>query len=203
MTSGFHVCLVGPDGAGKTTICDLLKDELIADGHQVKRLVPRPDWFHKVSPSTFDYHRPHAEKPRSPLKSMVQMIKKLVFYTLRRASSRETNTVYLEERGWLDQAVDHLRYRIHHDTVRFPELTHWLVGRPDLTVVLGGDAEVIAARKEELEVDEVARQLNRWEKLINSSPKQSLILETTDLEIEETVEVIKEALAQGRKLAQA
>ena len=77
------------------------------------------------------------------------------------------------------------------------------MGRPDLTVVLGGDAEVIAARKEELEVDEVARQLNRWEKLINSSPKQSLILETTDLEIEETVEVIKEALAQGRKLAQA
>lgn len=195
MTAGLHVCLVGPDGAGKTTITNLLADSLTDDGHVVERLVPRPNWFHKVSPSTFDYHRPHAEKPRTPGKSHVQMAKKLAFYALRRATSRSARTVYLEERGWLDQAVDHLRYRIHGDAVRFPERTEWIVGRPDLTVVLGGDASVIAARKEELDVDEVARQLNRWEELLAASPMRSLTLHTTELTVEDTVDQIRDALA--------
>ena len=199
--AGLHICLVGPDGAGKTTITNLLAESLSEDGYTVERLMPRPDWFHKVSPSTFDYHEPHAEKPRTPGKSHVQMAKKLVFYALRRATSRSADTVYLEERGWLDQAVDHRRYRIHDDAVRFPERTEWIVGRPDLTVVLSGDASAIAARKQELDVDEVARQLNRWHDLLATSPMRSLTLHTTDLSIEETVAAIRSAVSADLQVA--
>ena len=195
MSSAFHIAIVGPDGAGKSTMANLLAEHLEEAGRKVERLEPRPTWFHTVSPSTFDYHEPHAEEPRTPAKSLAQLIQKLFFYVVRTATSRKRDTVYIEERGWLDQAVDHRRYRLNERIVPVVERTARVAGRPDLIVVLGGDPAVIAARKHELEEHEVDRQLRRWDEHAGSSPSgETMVLDTTATSVEDTALEIREAV---------
>ncbi len=178
-----HVCLVGPDGAGKTTLATKLSDELTTRGLMVRALQPRPSWFHTVKPSTFDYHDPHAEAPRGFLASIFQVLFKLPFFILRTVECcLSRDGVHIEERGWLDQAVDHRRYRLSERVVPLVRCLRSAAGRPKLTVVLTGDPSHIASRKQELTTQEVERQLAEWDRYFSQlSHAHALRIDTTQM----------------------
>jgi hypothetical protein len=76
-------------------------------------------------------------------------------------SSRQRLVLY--DRCLLDMAVDPVRYGLRS---RKGVILLWrILPRPDCVVVLADDPSVIVERKNEISVDEVARQLSAWRSL--------------------------------------
>jgi thymidylate kinase len=85
------------------------------------------------------------------------------------------------ERGWWDLVVDPARYRLNAPPA-WIHLLGRLLPRPDRTIVLTGNAEVILARKAELSPDELARQLDAWRALPTARLRAVAIDATMPLE---------------------
>ena len=165
-----HVCIVGPDGAGKTTVARGVSEALDAAGWAVHPVKPRPRTIDARTNRDFDYRAPQARPPRSAWRSTTKLLGKLGYAWARTLSDRVRHrgagpTVLIEERGWLDHGVDYLRYRIHPRAARLVPRLARLTPRPDVSIVLTGDAHELADRKGELSRSEVTRQLDRWQEL--------------------------------------
>jgi hypothetical protein len=188
------VCVVGPDGAGKTSIAVGLETRLIEQGYSVQRLQPRPKVIDKHTNPDFDYHNPHQHEPRNLSRSLLKVGAKFGYAwasaaQLRLTRSNDCRPDYtLEERGWMDHGVDNRRYRIH-PTAGALVLRLWrFVPTPDKCILLTGDPATIAARKTELTTDEVRRQLDVWADLATRQKlgRSVLVLDTTSLTEAET-----------------
>jgi thymidylate kinase len=161
--SGAVLSIVGPDGAGKTTLIDsLLQGELA--GAPVLRM-RRPGVLYRRSVPDVPVTEPHRDPPYHPLASLAKTAYLLVDvwlgWRLRiRPFVRRGGWVIIE-RGWWDIAVDPLRYRMR----QHGRLLWWL-GRllpaPDLLMILEAPPEVVFARKTELTVAELGRQMGAW-----------------------------------------
>lgn len=171
--TGFMVVVAGPDGAGKSTVADVLQEGLSAFFRRGARFHWRPGLLPSLSSlaraSDPDVSNPHDRVPRSPIGSTVTL---LYYWTdfllggwgrLRPAKSRSSFIVW--ERGWWDMHVDPLRYRL----TRFPLLLMRTLAvplvKPDLHVVLEGDPDELSRRKQEITAAEVRRQLQAWRAL--------------------------------------
>jgi Phosphotransferase enzyme family len=167
--TGLLVALVGPDGAGKSTLARSLPDA--CEGlfrrealfHWRPGVLPRPGSFVR-SPAS-DPCRPHQRDPHSRAISTALLIyfwtDFLVgswtrFYPLR----VRTGLVVLE-RGWWDILVDPRRYRLDVPPALVKALGR-LLPAPDLTLVCEAPVEVVTARKNELAGHEVFRQTQAW-----------------------------------------
>jgi thymidylate kinase len=100
----------------------------------------------------------------------------LVGSLLRVRPALSRGTWVIMERGWWDIAVDPVRYRLSAGDCLAGRLGR-LLPRPDLLVLLEAPPETIRARKEELEPDELVRQVGRWRAVARSEPR-SLILDS-------------------------
>ncbi len=189
------VCVVGPDGAGKTSVSVGIEERLIEQGHSVQRLQPRPKVIDKRTNPEFDYKNPHEHEPRSLSRSLLKVGAKFGYAWVSAAQLRlaprggACPDYTLEERGWMDHGVDNRRYRIHA-TAGALVLRLWrLVPRSDKCILLTGDPETIAARKAELSTGEVRRQLDLWKDLADRRRlgRSVLVLDTTSLTEAETV----------------
>jgi thymidylate kinase len=157
------ILIVGPDGTGKSSLADRLEDILgrerpVRRVHHVFRGLPGSAASRR--PST----EPHGRRPYPRWLSILKVAylfagHLLGWYGTIRPFVMRGGTVIVE-RGWWDMVVDPRRYRLGNS---------WLARRlagfvpsPDLTLVLDAPANVIHARRDELEVDELARQLSEW-----------------------------------------
>lgn len=196
MTRGVHVCIVGPDGSGKTTLAEATEQALTSRGVECRRVKLRPGWVEAAKTVPFDHHHPQKESPRGLARSAGKVCAKAGYFVLRELRSRSDEySVRIEERGWRDQMVDNRRYRLHANTKSLISALSRIVDTTDLTVILTGDPDEIVARKPELTVVEIQRQQELWMRLGERGRLGTYVcIDTTTLSTEEALSGLTDAL---------
>jgi hypothetical protein len=160
---GAVVVLAGPDGAGKSTLSRDLS--AVWTSVPVAQLHHRPGILGGRTPAGSPASNPQRERPYPRLLSGMKLLFLWLDFELgwwlRYRRFVRTGGVLLHERGWWDIAIDPLRYRLRP----MPRLVHALnrfLPKPDVTIVLEGDPQLLLARKRELPVSELHRQMRAW-----------------------------------------
>lgn len=171
-----------PDGTGKTTFIQKLGNELgfyyvcspsdlLSIHHFRPCILPNLGAIGEkagVMKQDTDFTNPHRAKPVNPISSFIRMTYYWIDYfvgmplLLRKNAQFDKFTIF--DRYVYDLLVDPGRTRI--------KLPYWirgifarLVRQPKIVFVLNTDAETIYARKQELTIDEISRQLTEFCKL--------------------------------------
>ena len=161
-----YICIVGPDGTGKSTLAARLADEL--DGPTLHR-----HWRPGGIPSlrrlagrgeSGVITEPHAADVHGTAKAAVRTLYYAGDFIIGHATVfwpvLRTGGFVILERGFEDMVVDPTRYSL--PSGRLPALLLPLIPRPDCTIVLQGDPALIHRRKPELPETEIARQCEVW-----------------------------------------
>ena len=180
------IAVEAPDGTGKTTFIDSLVTELrkyyVSDEgrfciHHFRPLIlPNLGAVGEkagVMKQDTDFTRPHRAKPAGKLSSFIRMTYYWIDYLLgipyllRKEVQAEKYTIF--DRYIYDFLADPERARI--------SLPYWvrrlfarMVIQPQIIFVLNTEPEIIFKRKQELELDEIKRQLSEFRKIETISP---------------------------------
>lgn len=169
---GYSIVFLGTDGSGKSTIINEVKPILLQSFHNsvyyehlrpnlipsIAKLLGKAESFE--GPVT----DPHAKVPSGFVGSFVRwsyyMIDYTLGYWLKVFPKRSLKScVWIFDRYYYDYRIDKRRTRVNLPDwmLRFGQA---IIPEPDIIICLGTDAEKIYARKPELELKEVERQVN-------------------------------------------
>lgn len=163
---GLSILVVGPDGAGKSTLARALTERVGAKRkivlvHHRRPVLPARKRGESGEPVT----EPHGEKPYGTWASIGKVIYLFVDvqldWYLRTRKAVRRGAWLVTERGWWDIGVDLRRYRLSCGRRLSVALGH-IAPQPDLVVVLEAPGEEVFARKPELTPDEIDRQVSTW-----------------------------------------
>jgi hypothetical protein len=165
---GRVIVVAGPDGAGKSTLCDAIAERALA-GKPVLRLHHRPGLLPVRTTDEGSVTDPHRDDPYPGILSMVKtgylFVDYLLGWAIRvRPWVRRGGWVLLE-RGWWDIAVDPLRYRLR-PPAKLARALGRILPSPDLTLILEAPESVLIERKQELPPEELLRQARAWHALL-------------------------------------
>ncbi|HEY9418332.1 MAG TPA: hypothetical protein VIQ30_26520, partial [Pseudonocardia sp.] len=195
--TGRFVVVAGPDGSGKTTITDAIAARAEAEGVRVFRAHHRPGLIAGRPADAGPVVDPHAKPPRPLPVAAAKLLLVLADYLLGWAfvwrRHRRTGLLLLE-RGWLDMAVDPLRYRLPNGLAPVVVALARLLPRPDAVLLLTGDAEAMNARKPEIGVAEVSRQIVRWRSVLTAVSRRIVEIDTVRTEPQAAVDALTHAL---------
>ena len=188
--NGIHLVFLGPDGVGKSTVIDAVREAalpaFLRTDYQTfaPSLIPGPLQPKKDTP----HQLPPRSKPASYVKAAWWSVCYTAGYfaTIRPAAARAS--LVLNHRYLLDAMVDPKRYR--YAGPQWPLHLIWLVApKPDLIFLLDAPAEVIQARKQEVAPEETARQREGYRGLVTGL-KNARIVNTHRSLTEVTDEVL-------------
>lgn len=180
---GLHVVFLGPDGVGKSTVIEAVKEHL-ADAFL------RTDYFTfapSLIPQKFQPEKktPHQLPPRSYPASLLKAAWWAVCYTVgyqatvRPAKARAS--FVMNHRYLLDAMVDRRRYRYAGPAWLLKAI--WLISpKPDLIILLDADPEIIWARKKEVALEETIRQREAYRALVQPLSFGKLVLASQPIE---------------------
>lgn len=166
--AGMDIALLSPDGGGKSTILEALKNYGVTSFSGVERKYVRPGLFQNIGqykphakPEITDNPDPHGRKPDGLLKSWVRFLIYLIDFTLgyylKVVPLKWQRKLIVFDRYYYDYYVD--MYRYHYSLPTWvPRLFSFLIPRPTITFVLYASPEIIYHRKRELSLDETKRQ---------------------------------------------
>lgn len=189
--TGLKVVVLGPDGAGKTSVCTRLNNapsRNIPFGYVKYRLL-----YHRVLPPlsviesrirrrpikrSVNPHNPHANKPHHP----VIWLLKFSYYTLDQWLSELLWTrtqlahtqLLLFDRHLTELSVDSRRYR-YTGPRRLARLLARLAPKPDLFLVLDAPPEIMQSRKQDVTFEETMRQRQAYLDLAKRTPNSRII----------------------------
>jgi hypothetical protein len=170
---GLCVLVAGPDGVGKSSVAkelvSTLKDDFANTVHLHCRpsLLPRPGSL--VGLPDADTSDPHSRSVHGPALSLAVLMYHWVDFVLggwmKVSRVRRSAGLVVIERGWLDMAVDPVRYRLSP----LPGIVRFL-GRlgpqPDIALILEAPPDVLHLRKAELPATELSRQCKEWHSVL-------------------------------------
>jgi hypothetical protein len=197
VNAGGVLTVAGPDGTGKSTVCDALIAGVLRD-RPVLRVHHRFGVLPGRGGNRGDVTEPHRETPYSTPVAALKTLALFVDYWLgwivrvRPFVRRRSGWVVLE-RGWWDLAVDPRRYRLREGG-GLVRLLGRLLPQADVLLVLEGPAEVLRARKPELPVGELERQVRAWHEAVPASVARVYI--DTTVPVEQVVRGAEAALAR-------
>ena len=185
-TSGLHVVFLGPDGVGKSTVIDAVRNSLspafLRYSYQTFAPSLVPSKLQTVKET------PHQLPPRGRAASWLKAAWWCVCYTAGYyASVRPTVAragLVINHRYLPDAIVDPKRYRYGGPAWILKAL--WKIApKPDLLFALDAPAEVIQARKKEVAPAETARQRDGYRAVAEQMPNAHVI--STDRPLAEVV----------------
>jgi thymidylate kinase len=167
---GINVVLLGPDGAGKSSVIAALEQHLYGafDRSVCWGFAPPLHRLFRRGPKSTS--EPHALPPRSQTVSLVRAAYWLAWSTcgypvLRLALAR--STLVLNDRHFVDILVDPKRYR--YGSPEWVLRVLWrLMAKPDLVLLLDAQPAVLQARKQEVSFTETARQREAYLALLRT-----------------------------------
>jgi len=184
---GSFISVAGPDGVGKSTFIELLEKELtevfVKESSDIKVVHFRPKMIpnlkklfggKKYDESKEEFTNPHRAKPVGGMNALARLtyywVDYVLGYWLKTRRKCANGQIYIFDRYFYDFIIDPFRSRI-----KLPEwirLTYWnFTPKPDIIFFLECDAEIIYKRKQELTLEEIDRQLDRYRKLASTSTK--------------------------------
>lgn len=162
--TGLVVAFMGPDGSGKTTIINGVKESLTEAFRQNKQYHLFPKEAKEVAP-TID---PHNQKPRGELGSIAKLFYFLGLYFFgywcKIYPLKIKSTLIIFDRYYHDILVDPRRYRNSAGNY-WTKLVAYFVPKPDVWILLDVPATIIQQRKSEVSPEESARQVIAYRKL--------------------------------------
>jgi thymidylate kinase len=167
---GLNVVLLGPDGAGKSSVIEALRPRLSGAFARFACWGFAPPLHRLLRRRQQPTDQPHALPPRSLPTSMVRAgywftYSIAGYLILRLALARAT--LVLNDRHFVDILVDARRYR--YGGPRWLLRLIWrLIPKPDLIILLDAPAEVLQARKQEVSLEETARQRRAYLSLVRT-----------------------------------
>jgi len=175
-TRGAVLSVAGPDGVGKSTLIDALVAEEL-DGRRIMRIRKVGILPRRTVPGAVvvEPHKdPVYSAPVSFAKVGYVFFDYLIGWALRiRPFVRSGGWVVLE-RGWWDMAVDPRRYRMSVPVSLMLRLGR-LLPKPDVLFVLEAPPAIVYARKQELTLEELARQMRVWRELLPSEQSRTYL----------------------------
>jgi len=185
-----RVLIVGPDGTGKTSAAHALQLELASRGFRARARHGAPAARPSVNLTATD--QPHRQQPRRLPASAAKLLIAFLRYvaTSARVAGNATQ-IDIVERGWDDQLVDPIRYRLHPASDGIVRVLGRLLPRNDLCVLLAGDAALVYQRKAEITTSEIDRQIAAWRRV---APRSSKHITEMDC-VQRTPEAIARAAA--------
>ena len=201
--SGLLVALLSPDGGGKTAVAKGVLESLSANFKRTKYLYWRPGVlpeirdlvrlrFHHGEPRTnLD---PHGRKTQGRMVSMFRFFYyscdyMLGFITL--SHLRRMGTLIVMDRYYYDFLIDRKRYGFNISG-NLPKLILNLVSKPDVVIYLDNSPSNLHARKPELTLAELDRQIKLFRKLIKTLPNSHVV--NTDKPLETVVQEVCELI---------
>ena len=205
---GFSCVVIGTDGSGKSTIIEGIRPPLesalhakLNYEHMRPNLLPSIARLFGRQTEDGPVTNPHGSKPSGFLGSFLRLSYYSLDYILGHwfkvyPAKVKRPCLYVFDRYFYDFIIDPARSRI--------SLPKWLIKlfavlipAPDLILCLGADPAVIQARKPELPLIEVERQVRELKKFCDSSPRAVWIDTAQPIEksVDQTLETITDRMA--------
>jgi len=163
---GFHLVLLGPDGAGKSSVARAVRQDLAPAFFDTTSRTFPPALLNRGGGSD---RAPHAVRPRSLLMSAIRALAYwFVYYRFGHYFTVHVElarfTLVIHDRHLFDVLVDPRRYR-YAGPRGLLRLICRMVARPDLVIALDAPPEVLQARKQEVQPEETSRQCEAYRQL--------------------------------------
>jgi thymidylate kinase len=192
------IVFLGPDGVGKSSVINEFSSVLEVLCLKPKYIHLRPNIFWRRSRPISTDSNPHIAKPYGKLLSVLKLLvlaPDYLFLYCYDYYHRLRNNCLVFDRYYYDILVDPLRFRYGGPKWILDVLVK-LFWRPSLVVVLKATPTNIYNRKAELSIDEIARQLTEYEKLVSLNGLNVTIV-SADGNIDSTVTVVKKVFIEA------
>jgi len=169
---GLTVVLLGPDGAGKSSVIDALPAVLAPAFNRTVCFGFVPSvMLNLLHGRNRGHATPHGLPPRSPAVSVLRavlywFVYYMASYPVRRLMMARAHLI-LHDRHFVDALVDPTRFR-YGGPEALLRLIWRFIPKPDLIILLDAPAEVLQHRKQEVSLEETARQRSAYSSLIRS-----------------------------------
>jgi len=169
------IVILGPDGAGKSSVIQGLMEKLSLKGRVVKmrHLKPSLIFPQRDEPGAIVID-PHGKPPRSALSSLAKIILWLMEEWYVNLLQDKNETLLICDRYYHDLLVDSKRYR-YGGPQWAARLVGTLMPRPGLWVLLDASTEILQARKREVSPEETTRQSQAYLVFVRSQRNYVII----------------------------
>ena len=171
-----NIVFLGPDGAGKTTIIELVEIGLARQDIDFAKYYFAPGFFRRYRPkeTVSITTNPHEGRQYCAFLVFTKILLMLFEFRMGLPKAKLAHEVSLFDRYIHDLLVDPKRYRMQR-TRWWMRVMLKFAPTPDLCIAIIAPVSVIQARKQEVPVEETARQIEAYKAVLRLVPHAILV----------------------------